>query len=380
LIEPPPLIELVEISGTRQTDPVIEPFSIDIPQAELDELQHRLTATRWPDHIADDWERGTQPSALRRLIDHWTTEFDWRAVETRVNAHEQVLVDTAGGRIHALLAGDRTAPPLLLLHGWPDSFLRFERLIPLLGDRFRLVIPSIPGFGFSDRPTGVMSPDLVADRMSQLMSALGHETFGVHGGDIGAGVADQLAARHPDRVTGLHFTGIPPAKLASVDPAILTPTEAAWAKAGLDWRAKEGGYIAEQSTKPQTLAAALSDSPAGLASWVLEKFQAWTDGDALEVYDPELLATNATLYWLTGTAGSSVRYYYDMLRAIPGGAVSVPMGAAIFPHDINPAPREFAERFYDIHRWTELDRGGHFAAWEQPQLLADDIRAFFDNL
>lgn len=359
---------------------MIEPFSIHVPQSELDELQRRLSATRWADDVGDDWERGTRPSALRALVEHWAGDFDWRAVEARLAAYEHVLVDTEGGRIHALLAGDPAAPPLLLLHGWPDSFLRFEKLIPLLGDRFRLVIPSIPGYGFSDRPTGPMGPDLVADRMAQLMTALGFPEFGVHGGDIGAGIADQLAARHPDRVIGLHFTGIPPAKLASLDPAELTPAEAAYAKAGAEWRVREGGYIALQSTKPQTLAASLNDSPVGLASWFLEKYQAWTDGDALEVYGAELLATNATLYWVTGTAGSAARYYYDMPRAEKPGPVNAPTGAAIFPRDINPAPREFAERFYDIRRWTAFDRGGHFAAWEQPELLAGDIRAFFDSL
>lgn len=360
---------------------ITEPFEIHVPQAELDELQHRLRSTRWPDDVADDWDRGTAPSALHRLVDFWTHEFDWRAVETRLNGYEHVRVNVEGSRVHAMLAGESTAPPLLLLHGWPDSFLRFEKLLPLLGDRFRLVMPSIPGYGFSDRPTAPgAGPDWVADRMARLMTELGHPVFGVHGGDIGSGIADHLAARHPERVSGVHFTSIPSAKLATLDPAVLTPDEVEFGRAVATWTAEEGAYAALQRTKPQTLAASLADSPAGLASWFLEKFRAWTDVDPFEVYGPELMATNAALYWLTGTAGSSVRYYYDARVTGSAGAVTAPAGAALFPADLLTAPRVFAERFYDIRRWTELDRGGHFAAWEQPELLADELRAFFDAL
>jgi pimeloyl-ACP methyl ester carboxylesterase len=357
---------------------MIERFVIDVPQAELDELRRRIRATRWPDHVADDGVRGTQPSALRRLLDYWAGEFDWRAVEARINGYEHIRVDVGGGRIHAMLAGDPAAPPLLLLHGWPDSFLRFERMIPLLADRFRLVIPSIPGYGFSDRPTAPgMGPDQIADRMALLMTELGHPRFGVHGGDIGSGIANHLAARHADRVTGVHFTSNPSAPLFALALSDPMPEEAAWAAEFSRWNAEEGAYAQLQRTKPQTLAASLSDSPAGLASWFLEKYQAWVDGDAIEALGLELLATNATLYWVTGTAGSSVRYYYDARLTPPPDRVDVRAGFAIFPRDIAPAPRSIAERSYRVERWAEPARGGHFAAWEQPELLADELREFF---
>ena len=357
---------------------MIEPFAIDIPQSELDELHRRLAATRWPDDVADDWERGTKPDALRRLVDYWTDEFDWRSVEARLNGFEHVRVDAGGGRIHLMLAGDPAAPPLLLLHGWPDSFLRFEKLIPLLADRFRLVMPSIPGYGFSDRPTAPgAGPDRVADRLALVMTELGHPRFGVHGADIGGSIADHLAARHPDRVTGLHFTDVPYARVVGLDPAGLTLAEKAWIDEGDEWDATEGAYQLLQSTKPQTLAASLNDSPAGLASWFLEKFQGWGDGDALEVFGLETLVTNAALYWLTATAGSAARYYYDARRTKPPGMVSAPVAVAIFPHDILPAPRIVAERFYRVERWTEFPRGGHFDGWEAPDLLSGELIAFF---
>lgn len=362
---------------------MIEPFVIDVPAAELDELRRRILATRWPDDVADDWQRGTEPSTLHRLLDYWAGEFDWPTVQARLNEHDHVrFVDDDRVRVHAMLAGDPDAPPLLLLHGWPDSFLRFDELIPLLEGRFRLVMPSIPGYGFSDRPTVPgAGPDVVADRMARLMSALGHPVFGVHGGDIGSGIADHLAARHPERVTGVHFTSVPSAKALGLDPAVLTADETAWLAAVARWNVEEGAYAALQRTKPQTLAAGLNDSPAALASWFLEKFRAWSDhgvsNDPLKIFGLQRVATNATLYWVTGTAGSAARYYYDARLAGPAGPVGARVGVAIFPADIAPAPRSIAERFYRVERWTELPRGGHFDGWEQPELLADELRAFF---
>jgi pimeloyl-ACP methyl ester carboxylesterase len=362
---------------------MIEPFTIDIPHAELEELRRRLRDTRWPDDVGDDWERGTRPSTLRTFLGYWAEEFDWRAVEARVNGYEHVRVDveTPAGptRIHAMLAGDPAAPPLLLLHGWPDSFLRFEKLIPLLGDRFRLIMPSIPGYGFSDRPTAPgAGPAWVADRMAGLMTELGHPVFGVHGGDIGSSIGDHLAARHPERVSKLHLTSVPTLRLGLVDPADLTPEERDYAAWYALWTRDEGAYASEMRTKPQTIAASLTDSPAGLGSWFLEKYRAWGDGDdPLEMFGLELLATNATLYWVTGTAASAARYYFETRMTGPAGFVSAPVGVAVFPGDISVPPRVFAERFYDVERWIELPRGGHFAAWEQPELLAEELRAFF---
>jgi len=364
---------------------MIEPFTIDIPTAELDELQRRLRATRWPDDIGDDWERGTKPSALRTFVDYWAEKFDWRLVEARLNEYEQALVtvETEIGptRVHAMLAGDTAAPPLLLLHGWPDSFLRFEKLIPLLADRFRLVMPSIPGYGFSDRPTAPgAGPAWAADRFASLMTELGHPVFGVHGGDIGGNIADHLAARHPERVSALHLTTIPTMRLGLVAPQDQTPEEVEYAAWYAGWTVSEGAYASEMRTKPQTISASLTDSPAGLGSWFLEKYYAWSDGvDPLATFGLEVLATNATLYWVTGTAASAARYYKETRMAGPAGRAIAPLGVAVFPADIAVPPRTFVERFWDIQRWTVMPRGGHFPGWEAPELLADDLIAFFDH-
>lgn len=361
----------------------IDPFRIEIPQAELDELRQRLLATRWPDDLGDDWQRGTKPSALRTLVDYWANEFDWRAVEARLNGFEHVRVEVDAGAgpvwVHAMLAGDPAAPPLLLLHGWPDSFLRFEPLIARLGDRFRLVMPSIPGYGFSDRPLAAAGPIYAAEAFAQLLTALGHPVFDVHGGDIGSNIADHLAARHPDRVRRLHLTTIPTMRLGMLDPADRTPDEVAYSEWYADWTVKEGAYASEMRTKPQTIGAALSDSPAGLASWFLEKFHAWGDGDdPLELFGLEVLATNATLYWVTGTAASAARYYRETRIDGSAGRVTAPVAVAVFPGDIAVPPRVFADRYYDVQRWTIMPKGGHFPAWEVPELLAAELLAFFD--
>lgn len=354
-------------------------FTIEVPQSELDDLRRRLLATRWPDSVADDWSRGTPPDVLRRVIDHWAGAFDWRAVESRLNAFEHVKIDG----VHALLAGTRGATPLLLVHGWPDSFLRFEKAIPLLADRFELVIPSVPGYGFSDRPTDSFGPDAVADAFAKLMSSLGHERFGVHGADIGSTIAEQVAMAHPDRVIGLHLGDVPLRRLRTLDPADLTVAEAATVAKLKAWDTAEGGYSHLHRTKPQTLAASLSDSPAGLAAWIVEKFRAWSDcdGDVFSRFTLDELAANLTIYWVTNTGGSSARYYYDVrIAKLDEGRVEVPTGVAAFPKDIVIAPRESAERWYRIERWTEMPRGGHFGPWEEPEAWAAEITAFFDQV
>ena len=348
-------------------------FSIAVPDAVLDDLRGRLRATRWPDAVVEDWSQGMAPAALREFIDYWAERFDWRATERRLNAVEQQLVDG----IHVLRAGTPGATPLLLIHGWPDSILRFERALPLLADRFDIVVPSIPGYGFSARPTGPSGPDLVADRFAGVMTTLGFDRFGVHGADIGAHIADQLAVRHGDRLIGVHFGNIVMSRLATIAPEDRTDDDRAWAAAAAAWDAPEGGYMHLQRTKPQTLAVSLSDSPAGLAAWFLEKFASWTQ-DPLPDED---LAANLTIYWATETAGSSARYYYDAVRAdLRLDPVTVPTGVTQFPHELIRAPRSSAERFYPIVHWTDAPLGGHFGPWEQPEFWARDLTAFFDAL
>ncbi len=365
----------------------ITPYRIDVPQAEIDELRRRLAATRWPDAAADDWSRGTAPADLRRLLEHWGGPFDWRAAEARINAYEQVLVEVHGGRqqVHALRAGTPGATPLLLVHGWPDGFIRFLEALPLLADRFDIVVPSIPGYGFSGRPTVPTGPAVIAGWLAELMDTLGLDRFLVHGADIGSQIAEQVALAVPERVAALHLGDAPLRRLRSIPPDQLDDAERVWAQELVTWEAAEGAYGHQQRTKPQTLAASLNDSPAGLASWILEKFHAWSDrgddGSVFDVFTLDDLCTNLTIYWVTQTAGSAARYYYDSSRAdLPTVPVTVPTGIAVFPHDILVAPNHSAERWFDIQRWTDMPRGGHFGPWEQPDAWSREITAFADQL
>lgn len=352
----------------------VTPFTIDVPQHELDDLRARLRNTRWPDAVTDDWSQGTPVPALRRVVDYWAEEFDWRATEQRLNELDHVMVDG----IHAIRAGTPGATPLLLIHGWPDGFVRFLDALPLIADRFELVIPSIPGYGFSEHPTVPLGPTGVADRFAQLMTELGHERFAVHGGDIGTQIADQLGLRHPDRITALHLGDVPLRRMRGIDPADRTPAEERWAIDGAAWELAEGGYSHLQRTKPQTLSSALNDSPAGLAAWIVEKFEAWSDA-GLKSFSLDSIATNLTIYWVTQSAGSAARYYFDN-TVTPTGRQTVPTGFAVFPADLCPAPEASASRWYPVERWTDMPRGGHFGPWEEPELWSTEIRAFFDQL
>lgn len=368
-----------------------ERFTIDVPQSVLDDLQDRLARSRWPDAVAEDWDRGTEVGYLRALVDHWRNDYDWRAAEARLNAQEHFTTTVDGVGLHYLTAGGQQpgAMPLLLLHGWPDSFLRFEKLLPLLTEAdepFQVVVPSIPGYGFSQRPThpGTNSAR-IADLLVDLMTELGFDRFGVHGGDVGSGIGEQLALRHSRRLVGLHLTDVPWWHVSAVDRATLSLAEQEYLDRGMAWSKSEGAYALQHSTKPQTLSYSLNDSPMGLAAWFVEKFRSWSDckGDISSRFTFDELLTNLTLYWVTETPGSAARLYYEnaqLWRDHSTGPVEVPTGVAIFPYDIVPAPREFAERWFNLQRWTKMPRGGHFAALEEPDLLAGDLRAFFHPL
>lgn len=352
---------------------------IELTDETLDDLRTRLRATRWPDAVVDDWSQGTPPGELRRLVEHWAEAYDWREHERRLNGYEHVHLDG----VHALRAGTPGTTPLLLLHGWPDGFVRFERALPLLAPRFDIVVPSIPGFGFSERPTAPWGPTRIADQLAALMTRLGFERFGVHGGDIGTHIADQLALRHPQRLIGLHLGDVPLRRLRALAPDQLSAAEREWMLRAAEWDATEGAYAHQQRTKPQTIAAALSDSPTGLASWMLEKFRAWSDcdGDVFSRFTLDELATNLTIYWATNTAGSGARYYFDSrTQTLSDGPVTVPTGVAQFPKDLLPAPRESAERFFPVLRWTVMERGGHFGPWEEPEAWSAEVTAFFEGL
>ncbi len=360
-----------------------EAFTIDIPQAEVDDLRDRIARTRRaPVAVATDWSRGMPPSVLDTVLDHWGGAYDWRAAETRLNGYDQYTVDVDGLGVHVIRGGTPGATPLLLIHGWPDGFVRFEKAMPLLAGRFELVVPSIPGFAFSGKPDRALGPTGVADVFAALMTALGHERFGVHGADLGSQIAEQIATRHPGRVLGMHLGDVPLRRLralAAGDPSAITDLDREWLDRLTAWETAEGAYARLQRTKPQTIGAALDDSPAGLAAWIVEKFQAWSDGDALDVYTLDELCTNLSIYWFTRSATSAAQYYYDNGHSVlPDDPVDVPTGIAMWPADLLPGPQPSVTRWFDVVRWTEMPRGGHFGPWEQPRLFADDVIAFFD--
>ena len=364
----------------------VRPFTIAIPDADIADLRERLRRTRWPDEINDDgWAWGTRADVLRKFVDYWADGYDWRAQEAALNRLPQFMAEVDGLDIHFVHVKGRGAHPrpLLITHGWPGSFIEMRGIIPLLtqGDPcFDLIIPSLPGYGFSGRPVQPgMSPRAVADLWVKLMDGLGYRRFGLQGGDWGAIVSTFLAKNHPDRVTGFHQNFLaggfpPPGPDASA-------AEKAYFAARATWQDVEGAYGHQHGTRPQTLAYGLTDSPAGLAAWILEKFRVWSDcgGDPLNAFSMDDLLTNISIYWFTGTISSSIRLYKEM-RGDPlrfGDRITPPFAFAQFPVEIPCPPREVAEHYFNVRQWTVMPRGGHFAAMEQPALLADDIKRFF---
>ena len=378
----------------------VKPFKINLKQEILDDLRARLARTRWTDEIAGaGWDYGTNLSYLKELCSYWRNEFDWRRQEKYLNSFHHFRADVDGLGIHFIHERGRGKDPLplLLIHGYPDSFFRFHKIIPMLTDpennggkaqdAFDVVVPSIPGYGFSDRPKEKgMNTQRIAELFAELMiDGLDYNRFGGHGGDWGSSITEQLALNHADSLIGIHLTDIPYHHLFQVPPKDLSGAEQKYLEAGKKWQMAEGAYAMIQATRPQTLASGLNDSPAGLAGWIIEKFRLWSDsgGDVESRFTRDELLTNLTIYWATETINSSFRIYYETMRNPPSNAakrVAVPTGAAIAPKDLVPAPRAFAERFFNLQHWTELPRGGHFAALEEPELLVEDIRAFFRPL
>jgi pimeloyl-ACP methyl ester carboxylesterase len=375
-----------------------EPFIIDIPEATLADLHDRLARTRWPDAIRGaGWDYGVDIGYLRDLIAFWRDRFDWRAQERHLNRFSHYRSEIRGLQLHFILekgSGDHPHP-LILLHGWPASFTQMLKIIPLLahpeeyggraGDGFDVIVPSLPGYGFSGRSREPgMTVGKMADLFADLMTGeLGYGTFGIRGSDIGAGVGTQLALRYPERVSGLHLSGSNPPWFSV--PADLTPSEQKFIDAVQQWRMKESAYAMVHGTKPQTLAYALNDSPAGLAAWITEKYRSWSDcdGDVETRFSKDELLTNLTIYWVTETINSSCRVYYESMHGSwpdAGKKVMVPTGFAQFPRDIFNGPREWSEREYRVTRWTEMPAGGHFCEAEEPVLLAKELREFFRPL
>jgi pimeloyl-ACP methyl ester carboxylesterase len=375
----------------------ITPFRIDIPQDRLDDLRRRLEVTNWPAPLpGDDWSTGVPTGWLRDLVDHWHTGYDWRAAEAWLNAYPQFTTVIDGQRIHFLhvRSPHPDAFPLVLTHGWPGSVAEFLDLIgPLTepddpADAFHVVIPSLPGFGFSGPTTDAgWGTDRIARAWAELMRRLGYERYGAQGGDIGATVSPQLGRVAPDRVAGVHVNGgpgpLPPLPLSDEDLASLSDLERDRVARIQAFMREEFGYIAIQSTRPQTLAYGLTDSPVGQLGWLMDKFREWTHPrEALpdEIIDRDWLLTNAMIYWLTGTAGSAayVGYAQESAWGAPKPNSGVPTAAIVFAHDVGI--RRYAETENTITRWTDVDRGGHFAALEEPEALTNDIRAFFRDL
>jgi pimeloyl-ACP methyl ester carboxylesterase len=374
-----------------------EPFTAHAAAAALDDLRARLRATRWPDAPQDaGWLLGTDLAYLRELVAYWADEFDWPAQEAALARLPRFRVRVGGLGIHFVharaAAGAGSALPLVLSHGWPDSFWRYTKVIPLLtdpgahgadpDDAFDVVVPDMPGYGYSDRPTGAALDTIaVAGLWAELMDVLGYERFGAAGGDIGSSVSRYLALDYPERVVAVHRmdVGLP---LFTGDPADLTPGERDWLADVAAWGATEGAYGAMHRTKPQTAAFGLTDSPAGLAAWIVEKLRAWSDcdGDVERRFIKDEILTNVTLYWLTETIGSSMRMY-NANFAIPAAQyarrVEVPSGFSIFPRDIAHPPQAWLERTANVVRVTEPPRGGHFAPFEEPELYAEELREFF---
>jgi pimeloyl-ACP methyl ester carboxylesterase len=375
----------------------IEAFEIDIPEADLRDLHDRLVATRWPGPAPSPaWEDGPDLGFMQRLAAYWRDGFDWRAQERRLNALPQFMAALDGQDIHFVHArGEGSSPmPLILTHGWPGSFLEFEQILPMLthpslfggdaADAFDVVIPSLPGFGFSPAPTRPgTSPRRIAGLWVELMRGLGYGRFGVQGGDIGAGVSVWAARLFPEAVASIHLNYIPGSYQPPLSPdaAPLSWEEEAFQFAAADWSKAEGAYAHIHATRPQTLAYALTDSPIGLAAWLTEKYRAWSDceGDLERVFDLDHLLTTLSLYWFSGTAGDAIRLYKegaaDPLIFDRGERVAPPVSVALFPRELPMPPRSWVERVFDVQRWTPMAAGGHFAAAEQPERLAEDIRA-----
>ena len=377
-------------------------FRIDIPAEDIEDLRRRLLATRLPSSLdANQWDDGTSLAFMRRLLDHWLNHFDWRVQEARLNRLPQHLATVDGLDLHVVhQPGKGPAPmPLVLTHGWPGSFIEMEHIIPLLADpaahggdpadAFHVVVPSLPGFGFSAPPpvAGVDSYR-VAELWTKLMHGLGYERFAAQGGDIGAGVSTWLARRFPEQIIGAHINYIPGSYRPPIGDGLppITAEEQAFLDTAAAWSNMEGAYAAEQATKPQTLAYAMTDSPVGLAAWITEKFRTWSDcdGDIERVFTMDELLTNISIYWFGHMLDASFRFYKEgRMRPqtfAPSEHVTGPLGVAVFPRELPTPPRSWVERAFNVQRWTPMPRGGHFAALEQPELLAEDIRAFFRPL
>jgi pimeloyl-ACP methyl ester carboxylesterase len=368
----------------------VEPYSVSVPEIELASLRDRLRATRWPEReTIGGTGQGVPLAEMQALCRYWAEEYDWRRCEQAINAFAQVRVSVDKVRIHALHVRSREAEalPLVLTHGWPGSVLEFLDVIGPLSDpvayggdphdAFHVVVPSLPGYGFSDRPTEPgWNPDRIAAAWVELMRVLGYERFAAQGGDWGAAVTTSIGRKHPESVFGIHLNmpfGRRPAEVVELDAR--DQQKLARQKS---YQRQGSGYALQQGTRPQTVGYGLVDSPVALCAWIVEKLVDWSDNRDGPALSRDALLDTVTLYWLTATGASSARLYWEVQASWDRGAVSVPTGVSVFPQEILQTPRLFAEQVYrDIRYWNEVDVGGHFAAWEQPAIFVEEVRNYF---
>ena len=372
-----------------------KPFHIDIEDRVLDDLRARLRNTRWPEaELVDDWGQGVPLAWIRDICRYWAEDYDWRAREARLNRFAQFKTEVDGLGVHFIhmRSPHQNAMPLIVTHGWPGSIVEFSKVIePLIdpaahggdaADAFHVVCPSLPGFGFSDKPPAKgWGVEKIAACWSALMAQLGYDRYGAQGGDWGSAVTTAIGANDPAHCLGIHITlamGVRP--IVDGEPT----AEEARALKGIEYyRDWDSGYSKQQSTRPQTLGYALTDSPSGQAAWILEKFWAWTDcnGNPENILTRDELLDNVMLYWVTGTAASSARLYWESFGRARKHAVTVPTGVAVFPKEIVPPVRRWMEPSYpNIQHWSEMPKGGHFAAFEQPDLFVEEVRRYFRKL
>jgi epoxide hydrolase len=377
---------------------MIEKFTVRVEDAVLDDLKTRLARTRWPDQMDGvGWDYGSELGAVRELCEYWRDKFDWRRVEAELCRYEHGTTQIDGQRLHFLHARSKHADafPLVITHGWPGSILEFMKILgPLTdptahggkaSDAFHVVCPSIPGYGFSG-PTNARGWDVqrVAEAEIELMKRLGYARYGAQGGDWGAMISTQIGRLDPAHCAGIHLNMA--IAFPAPDAPPLTELEQKWVADFAAFQAGETGYQQIQGTKPQTLGYGLTDSPAGLCAWIVEKFRTWSDcgGNLESVYTKDELLANVTLYWVTKTINSSMRLYYETMKSgrigVMQGRVEVPTALAIFPKEIYKPPRAWAEKSYNVKQFTVFEKGGHFAAMEQPKALLEDVRRFFGGL
>lgn len=374
---------------------MITEFKCHISQAAIEDLTIRIGQTRWTDEIKDSgWVYGANLSYIRELADYWLNKFNWRKVEDEINQYPNYIAEIDGIKVHFLhIKGTgKISVPLIITHGWPGSFLEMMKLIPLLTTNaelsFDLIIPSLIGFGFSQK-INIAGCNLwfIADLWAKLIGELGYEKVLAQGGDFGAGISTALALRHPDKMLGLHLNYIPGSYFPFLSEAeTFTTEEIQFHKSSDDWSKTEGAYGHQHRTKPLTLAYSLNDSPAGLCAWIVEKFYGWSDckGNIENVFTKDELLANVTLYWFTETIHSSIRLYNENSKAplhfLKDDFINIPVGIAKFHKEEPFPPRKFIERGYNIQHWTDIPKGGHFAAMEQPVLLANDLIQFANTV